>query len=105
MSLDTADITLAGMQAAAPPPMTLKPGMSKDKVMAAAKDFEAVFATQMLTHMFEGIKVDSAFGGGHGEEMFRTVLLDEYGKEMGRNDTFGIARQVADTLLKAQEGH
>jgi Rod binding domain-containing protein len=78
------------------------------KTMAAiqksATDFEAVFATQMLTHMYEGMQVDQTFGGGRGEEMFRTVLLDQYGKQMAQNDSLGIVKQVSAQMLKIQEG-
>ncbi len=82
----------------------LAPTKTQAQIMKSAQDFEAVFATQMLTHMFEGVEVNPMFGGGHGEEMFRTVLLDEYGKQMAKNDSLGIVHQVAGTLLKAQEG-
>jgi Rod binding domain-containing protein len=74
------------------------------QVMKSARDFEAVFSTEMLSPMFEGIEVDPTFGGGHGEEMFRTMLLDQYGKQMAANDSLGMVHQIADTLLKAQEG-
>jgi Rod binding domain-containing protein len=73
-------------------------------IKKAATDFEAVFATQMLTHMYEGMPVDPNFGGGKGEEMFRTVLLDQYGKQMAKNDSLGIVKQVSAQMLKIQEG-
>ena len=76
---------------------------SRAQIEAAAKDFESVFATQMLTHMYAGIKPDTEFGGGSGEDMFRTLTLDEYGKQIGRNDSFGIAKSISDTMLKIQE--
>ena len=59
-------------------------GKTPAQIMSAARDFESVFATQMLTPMYEGMDVDPMFGGGHGEEMFRTMMLDEYGKQIGR---------------------
>ena len=80
-----------------------KPTMNSAQMMSAAHDFEAVFATQMMTPMFEGLEVNPMFGGGKGEEMFRTVLLDEYGKQMGQNDTLHMVNQLADAMLKAQE--
>jgi hypothetical protein len=57
----------------------------------------------MLSPMFSGVEVDPTFGGGHGEEMFRTMMLDEYGKQMAANDSLGMVHQIANTLLKAQE--
>ena len=41
----------------------LAPMSNEQKAEAAAKDFEAVYISQMLTHMFEGIKTDGMFGG------------------------------------------
>ena len=69
----------------------------------AAKDFSAVMITQLLKIMFEGIEVDPNFGGGHGEETWRSVLLDEYGKKIGNQGGFGLADMVKAQLLKNQE--
>ncbi len=70
----------------------------------AANEFESVFVSQMLGHVFEGMEVDDTFGGGRGEEMFRSLLTNEYGKQVTRRGGFGIADQVYRELLRAQEG-
>ncbi|KAA0683611.1 rod-binding protein [Roseomonas genomospecies 6] len=75
------------------------------KLRQSANEFESVFVSQMLGHMFDGIEVDETFGGGHGEEMFRSMLTNEYGKQMSRSGGFGIADQVYRELLRAQEGN
>ena len=64
-------------------------GKTQAQLVKSAQDFEAVFATEMLTPMFEGLEVNPTFGGGHGEEMFRTMMLDQYGKQMAQNDSLG----------------
>lgn len=69
----------------------------------AAQSFEAVFLSQMMGHMFEGVGKDSLFGGGAGEEMFRPMLFDEYGKLMAQKGGIGIADTVMRTLIKQQE--
>ena len=48
----------------------------------AAQEFEGVFITQFLGQMFSGIPTDGPFGGGQGEEMFRSLMVDEYGKQI-----------------------
>ena len=53
--------------------------------------------------MFSSVKTDSMFGGGHGEEMFRSLLLDSYAKKIGQSGSFGIANQVMKSLLAQQE--
>jgi Rod binding domain-containing protein len=89
---------------AADPAIAAQAATKQAAIMKSARDFESVFATEMLTPMYEGLEVDPTFGGGHGEEMFRTMLLDQYGKQIAANDSFGMVHQIADTLLKAQEG-
>ncbi|MDO8605314.1 MAG: rod-binding protein [Phaeospirillum sp.] len=83
-----------------------------DKATAAkvGRQFEAQFVSQMFQHMFEGIKTDGVFGGGSGEEMFRSLLTDEYGKMVanrggpnGKGSGFGINAAVQKMLLKHQE--
>jgi len=71
----------------------------------AAQNFEGQFLSQMVEHMFTGIKSDGMFGGGQGEEMFRSMMYDEFGKILARNGGVGIAAAVERDLLKAQEVH
>ena len=69
----------------------------------AAHEFEGTFISQFLGSMFEGIKADSEFGGGEGEEMFRSMMVDQYGKQMEARGGFGLASAVQRQLLKNQE--
>src|SRR5262245_61479108 len=66
---------------------------SKDPAQArkADQEFEAMFLSQMYGHIFEGIKTDGPFGGGHAEKMYRSLLVDEYGKQMAQRGGIGIA--------------
>jgi Rod binding domain-containing protein len=73
-------------------------------VDSAAEEFEAVFLSQMLSHMFEGVRTDGPFGGGKAEEMFRTFMLQEYGKVMAASGGVGVADMVKREMLRAQEG-
>ena len=69
----------------------------------AAKEFESVFISQFLGSMFSGISTDGPFGGGEGEEMFRSMMINEYGKSMESRGGFGLAASVTSQLLKHQE--
>ncbi|BAI72479.1 chemotactic signal-response protein [Azospirillum sp. B510] len=69
----------------------------------SAGEFESQFVSQMLGPMFEGIGTDETFGGGRGEEMFRPMLIEQFGKQITQRGGFGIAKQVYDELLRAQE--
>lgn len=80
-----------------------KGGADLAKTKEAAQQFEAMFVGQMLQHMWAGVDVDSEFGGGHGEEMWRSMLIDQYGKEIAKSGKLGIADAVMRQMLKAQE--
>lgn len=71
---------------------------------AAAQDFEAVFLTTMLSGMFEGLKTDPPFGGGHAEQSYRSLLVAEYAKAMSARGGIGIADHVYREIIAAQEG-
>lgn len=73
------------------------------KAKQAAQDFEAVFISQMMGQMFAGISADGPFGGGQGEEMFRSLMVDEYGKQIAAQGGIGLADSVTKSLLKHQE--
>lgn len=68
-----------------------------------AQQFEGVFVSQMLGEMFEGISTDGPFGGGQGEAMFRSLMLDEYGKQIAAQGGLGLTPAITSELLKTQE--
>lgn len=72
--------------------------------MKAAKEFEAVFITNMLENMYTGIEAEEPFGGGHAEKIYRSMQIAEYGKELGKNGGIGLADNIYRELLATQEG-
>ena len=74
-----------------------------DKIDKTAKEFEAVFVAEMLKPMFEGLEVNGTFGGGRGEEVFRGMLLQEYGKIISQTGGVGLADHVKDQMIQLQE--
>ena len=73
------------------------------RIDAAAQEFEAMFAAQLLQPMFETLPVNGIFGGGNGEEIMRSFMLQEYGKMIAQKGLLGIAPQVKNEMLRAQE--
>ena len=67
-----------------------------------AAQFEGILVTQFLNQMFEGISTDGMFGGGKGEEVFRGMLLQEYGKLMAQTSSIGLADQVKQQIILMQ---
>jgi Rod binding domain-containing protein len=82
--------------------------VNNPKDLAALKkvgqDFESQFLSQMIGHMFSGIKSNGLFGGGQAEDMFRSLLTDEYGKSIAKAGGVGVADQVVrSVMLQFQE--
>ncbi|MCB1531636.1 MAG: rod-binding protein [Alphaproteobacteria bacterium] len=72
------------------------------KINETAQEFEAVFLSEMLKPMFQGIETDGMFGGGKGEEVFRSFMLQEYGKIMSQTGGIGLADHVRDQIIQLQ---
>jgi Rod binding domain-containing protein len=98
-------IDLQGAMALAKSAPVLAPHKTNDAAAAktAAQNFEGVFLSQFLGQMFEGISTDGLFGGGQGEQMFRSLMLDEYGKQIAAQGGIGLTSSVTRELLKTQE--
>jgi flagellar protein FlgJ len=74
------------------------------KAHKSAEDFASFFMSQSLESMYANVSTDSMFGGGNGEEVYRSLLLQEYGKiaiqsGSGRN----IVDAVQAQILRLQE--
>ena len=82
---------------------TLTKTSDPKQARAAAESFEAFFLSQVLGAMFEGIKADGPFGGGHGEAVYRPMLLQEYAKIVSARGGVGIADAVMREILTTQE--
>ena len=76
---------------------------SIDAAKKAAQEFEAVFISQMLKPMFESIEIEPPFGGGSGEEVWKGLQVEEYGKAIARAGGIGLADQIFAEILKMQE--
>jgi Rod binding domain-containing protein len=73
------------------------------EIKKAAEKFSSMFLSQMFQQMFQGVGTNKVFGGGPGEEMFRSVLVDEYGKAAAKSGGFGLSDKVMQALIAQQE--
>jgi len=102
--MSAADLEIsAALLAAKPKPALSGAARTAAEAEKAAKVFEAVFIGQMLSAMFAGIKTDGPFGGGPGESMFRSMMIEEYSKAIADQGGFGLADQVKREILRLQE--
>ena len=80
-----------------------QPVLNMEKAKESAESFEAFFLSRMMESMFEGVATDGMFGGGHAEKIYRSLLLDEYGKEMAKVGSVGVKDYVMQAILQMQE--
>ncbi len=73
------------------------------RLRETAEAFEASFLAQMLKPMFEGLKTDGMFGGGQGEETWRSFMIEAMAKQTVKAGGIGLADQVVAQMLKMQE--
>jgi len=93
-------ITGASVESAAPrTPATADPAAAHK----TAQDFEAFFLSQVFDNMFTGLGTDPMFGGGNGETVYRSLLLQEYSKVAAKSGGVGIADAVQREILRTQE--
>ena len=78
-------------------------GGNHAEIKAAAKEFEAIFLSEMIAPIFENLETDGLFGGGSGERMYRGMLVQEYGRAMAEAGGVGVAEAVEREMLKLQE--
>ncbi|MFQ6017278.1 MAG: rod-binding protein [Kiloniellaceae bacterium] len=78
-------------------------GLQGPQLRRAAEEFEAVFLSRMLAPMFDALETDGLFGGGPGETLYRSLLVEEYGKAIARSGGIGIAAAVEREILRLQE--
>lgn len=86
-----------------------RPAIDLTKIKAATpeqakklgQDFEAMFLTEMMRPMFEGVsKPNSLFGGGHGEEVYGSMMVQQYANAFAKHGGIGIAKQIEKIALK-----
>jgi peptidoglycan hydrolase FlgJ len=75
-----------------------------EKALEVAEQFEAFILGQFLQPMFsEASDSASPFGGGPGEDAWRSLQVDEYGNAIARSGGIGIADAIYQQILMLQE--
>lgn len=70
---------------------------------AQAEDLEGVFLNTLMSQMFSSIKTDGDFGGGFGEETWRSMQAEQYANSIAQSGGIGLADQIVANLLHVQE--
>jgi flagellar protein FlgJ len=105
--MQNAALPLPAFPAAAPPVAApnIRPAgpQSAEGARKSAEDFAAFFYSQTLETMFSGLGNDALFGGGNAETVFRSLMLQEYGKVVARSGGLGITDAVQREIIHLQE--
>lgn len=83
-------------------PKTPSSDFARANIKRAAQDYEASFLSVMLAQMFKGVETEAPFGGGQGEEMFKSFFTDAVAKQVARSGGVGLASTVEREMLKMQ---
>lgn len=75
----------------------------KIKAREKADEFEAIFIAQMFKPMMESIPTDGPLGGGNSEHMFRSLMIDEIGKDVVKRGGVGLSDSIYQEILRMQE--
>jgi len=74
----------------------------RQQAKKAAQEFEGLFISMMMKSMRETTGKDTLTGGGRGEEIFRSMLDDQYVAETVKRGGFGLARQIEKDIIKQE---
>jgi Rod binding domain-containing protein len=73
----------------------------RTRIEKTSKDYESAFLSIMLGQMMSGVKA-STFGGGEGEDAFKSFLTDAMAKSMVRHGGIGLSHSLAGEMMKMQ---
>jgi len=77
-------------------------GGEKERAAAkkAAQEFESLFIGMMLKSMRSTVGKDELTGGGQGEEIYRSLLDQEYAVSAAKRGGVGLARIIERELIR-----
>lgn len=73
------------------------------KIDEASKEYEAVFLTEMLNHMFKDISFDPMNGDkSAAQDIYKQHLVKEYASMLTENGGVGLAKDIRSQLIEIQ---
>lgn len=76
-----------------------------DKLRQQAEELEGVFLNLLTKEMFATAKSDNGFGGGFGEDTWRSMQSEQLANIMAQNGGLGIADQILGDMIAIQEAN
>lgn len=67
-----------------------------------SQDFEGLFVGMMMKSMRSTVQEDKMTGGGHGEEVYRSLLDQEYATAAVKRGGVGLAKQIEKEIVRQE---
>ena len=83
-------------------PISASEQAKRAAIKKTAQDFEASYLSTALNTMFEGVTISEPFGGGEGEQAFKSFLNEAMAKQIVKAGGIGVAASVQREMLKMQ---
>lgn len=74
----------------------------RQQAKKVSKDFEGLFIGMMLKSMRETVGKDKLTDGGHGEEVYRSILDQEYVAAAVKRGGFGLAKHIEKDIIRQE---
>ena len=63
-------------------------------------ELESVLISKMIEPMFPDGKESGLYGGGHGSDIFRQMMIDEYARTLAKTNSLGLAKNIEKDLKR-----
>jgi Rod binding domain-containing protein len=74
------------------------------KARKTANDFESMFLENMFNYVFQDTGAEGPLGeNGTGGGVYKSMMVQEYAKQVAKTGGVGISNQIYDQLIKLQE--
>jgi flagellar protein FlgJ len=77
----------------------------KAEIRKVAVEFQSLFVEMMLKSMRETVSKDTLTGGGHGDEVYGSMLDREYATAISRRGNMGLAEMIEQQMLAQEFGN
>lgn len=94
---------LYAQQASQQKALAATPNSTKAQVYEKAKELEGTFLSVMIEPMFSKDGNSGVFGGGHGNDIYRSMMVQQYGQILSQSGGIGLADNIAKQMLALQE--
>jgi flagellar protein FlgJ len=83
-------------------PMKASVGDSPEAIMEAARAFESIFINELMKSMRKTLPEDGMLNSGFANNVFNSMLDQEYASIASRSDQFGLAHMIALQLNRGE---